>query len=76
MTSYQKLKAKNTKLEKELNILALRPDSVDALLIKSRREFVHQQAESAMFGSRALIECTGTVQKIHYSPGTHRIIYD
>jgi hypothetical protein len=63
LSSYQKLKAKNAELEKEINTLVIRPDSVDALLIKSRKEFVQEQALVGMFGERLS-------NKFKHSPGT------
>ncbi len=50
--SYQKLKDKITKLEKDINTLVFHPESYEANLIRTRKGFRRDIENSILFGSR------------------------
>lgn len=57
--SYLKLKDKISKLEKDLNTLVFRPDSIDAELIRARKGFKRDIVNSICSGTRTTDLKTG-----------------
>jgi hypothetical protein len=52
LSSYQKMKKRVEKLEKEKRTLVLEPNSIEAQLIKSRAKMIYDGIDSILFGSR------------------------
>lgn len=51
-SGYQKLKHINAELEKEINILVMEPESLEAHKIRCTRHFIKDKESNLMFGNR------------------------